>query len=315
MLRLGRRGFLGLTLAAGSIPLLGACSSGSDAPQITQDEVQQLQDSFAHKSFQAMRTRDRQLIKTVETGELLQRDLDTMDLADRLKLPKTAQEFTLPNSRGYPVAGSGDQQQLVTVSDYSNAPQNWQNLGLYQRTSPDAAWLRAFSAGMYAADVPDWSTDKPLTTVDPSDDEYAAEPQEIPGIVAAALQHPNGADGRRFAASDVLQRYADDLAANNQKAASMGPVTRSYHPGRLLIAVATDGGYLALGTLTFTQTVTAKPGSSVTFSPNSDQHKVYPDKYRVATASYSGMIAVQVPTAGKLTLVAGEERQTGLAVK
>ena len=262
-----------------------------------------------------MRTRDRTLIKTVETGELLQRDLESMDLADKLKEPKTADEFTLPNSTGYPVQSSGDQQQLITVSDYSNAPRTWQNLGLFVRDSVDAPWLRAYSAGMYAADVPDWSSTDPLQTVDPDDDDYAAQPQQVPGLVARALQQPDSADGRRFAASDVLQRYADDLAANNKKASSMGPVTRSYHPGRLVSAVQYDGGYLALGTITFTQTVTAKPSSSVTFSPKSSQHKVFPDEYRLATSTYAGMIAALVPDAGKLTLVAGEERQTGLVVK
>ncbi|HEY9290817.1 MAG TPA: hypothetical protein VIP98_06025 [Microlunatus sp.] len=314
-LRLGRRRLLGLSLAALTVPLIGACGSQPNAPKITGSEVQELQDSYAHKSFQAMRSRDRALIKTIETGELLQRDLDSMDLADRLKAPKTATEFTLPNSTGYPVESSDDQQQLITVSDYSNAPQSWQNLGLYLRDTADAPWLRAFSAGIYGADVPDWPTDEPLQTVDPDDDDYAAQPQQVPGMVARALQQPNSADGRRFAASDVRQRYADDLVANNEKAASMGPVTRSYHPGRLLIAVQYDGGYLALGTLTFSQTVTAKPGSSVTFSPQSSQHKAYPGTYRQTVASYAAMIAVLVPDAGKLTLVSGEERQTGLVVK
>lgn len=146
-------------MGALAVPLLSGCGDHGDDWTITTAEVQKLQDSYARSSFQAFRTRNRALIKKAETGALLQRDLDAMALADRLEQPKTADEYTFPNSVGHPVADlpGDDRQRLITVGQYSNTAQNWRNLGLYVRRSPSAPWLRSFSGGLYAADVPQFS--------------------------------------------------------------------------------------------------------------------------------------------------------------
>lgn len=314
--RVGRRTLLRLAGIA-AVPMIVGCSHTDDTgPQVTREQVQQLQDRYARTMFKAIRTRDRSLLRTVEAGDLLDRDLSTIALAERLDQPRSTDEFTYPDSTGYPVASTtdGEQQKLITVGNYSNTTAPWRNLGLYVRQGAAGPWLRTFSGGIYADDVPAFTADAALTPIAPDSTGYAAVPNSVPSMVAKALQDPESADAKRFAASDVRQRFADDLTANNSKAADMGPVTRSYSPGGFLIALTIDGGYLALGGYSFSQTVTSSSGKKVYFAKSSPEHQHYSGHYRRAVSEWEGMFAAIVPQAGKLTLVSGEERQTGLKV-
>ncbi|SDS33371.1 hypothetical protein [Microlunatus soli] len=315
--RLDRRRLLGLVGLAVTVPILAGCQRpGDNVPRLTAAEVQQLQDRYARESFKAMRKRDQALIKTVEAGDLLERDLAAMKLAARLHNPRTTDEFTFPQSTGHPIASTtdSDQQRLVTVGSYSNTTAPWRNLGLYVRQGEAGRWLRVFSGGMYADDVPDFGSEEALSSIAPDSTDFAAVPNTVPSLVAKALQDPDSADAKKFGASDVRQRFADDLATETSKAAAMGTVAREYTPGSLLIAIGINGGYLALGSYSFNQTVTASAGKSVFFAPAATEHKTYPDHYRQVVSDWGGMFAAIVPEAGKLTLVSGEERQTGLEV-
>lgn len=314
--RIDRRTLLRLTGVACTVPMIAGCQRAADkGPTVTAEEVQQLQDRYARATFKALRTRDRSLIRTVEAGDLLERDLAAMALAERLDEPPTTDEFTYPDSVGHPIASptDGEQQKLITVGSYSNTTAPWRNLGLYVRQGPAARWRRTFSGGLYADDVPDFGSEA-LTPIAPDSAGFAAVPNTVPSLLAKALQDPESDEARRFGASDVRQRFADDLAANNTKAADMGPVTREYTAGASLIAITIDGGYLALGSYAFTQTVTATSGKKVYFGKSSIEHERYPRHYRQAVTVWDGMFAAIVPQAGKLTLVSGEERQTGLEV-
>ncbi len=310
---LGRRSFLTLSAAAAAVPLLSGCGS-DNAPSMTAAAVQRLQDDYARSLFTAFRTRNRSLLSEIETGVLLQRDLATFALADRLDQPKAADEYTFPHSVGHPVAGAGSdqRQRLVTVGDYSNTAEGWQNLGLYLRSDPSARWQRAFSGGLYTADVPDFPT-APVPIVGPRATDYAAMPQTVPSMVARTLQDPGSGDAARFAASDARQRYADDLARETQTAAAIGTVDRQYRPGELIIGLKVAGGCLVLGSFTFTQTIAAKPGKHVTFKSDTPQHHAYPGRYARTSSEFTALFAAMVPTAGKLTLISAEERQTGLS--
>jgi hypothetical protein len=312
-----RRTLLALAGGLVAVPAVASCGRAPSAPTISDSEVQKLQDDYARTVFRAMRTRNRTLLKTVESGELLERDLDSMRLATKLKTSKTStDEFTYPHSTGYPVtsSSSNDQQQLLTVGDYSNTTKPWRNLGLYVRNGPAAPWLRTFSGGLYADDIPDFAKGQPVQPLAPDSTGYAAAPNTVPSLVAKALQKPDSSEGKLFGASDVRQRFADDLAAAAEEASEMGTVSREYSPGTFLLALATDGGYLVLGTYTFTQTVASSSGKKVYFAKTAPEHKVYPDKYHRAVSDWGGMFAATVPQAGKLMLISGEERQTGLEV-
>lgn len=300
-----------------ALSLVG-CSAGNSQPEPpSQKEVQKLQDKYAKKSYKAMRTRDQKLITSIESGDLLDRDIANMKLSDRLSEPKKAEEFTYPHSKGYAIKQTtGDQQRLLTVADYSNAKHDWKNLGLYTRNGPAAPRKRTFTGGLYASDVPDFTTENDhLVPLAPDASGYAALPNSMPGLVARALQHPGGRSAESFQSSQVRQRYADELATNKKRASEVGTVTRKYRPGNFLTAVQTDGGYLVLGSFTFTETTTARSGKSITFKSKSAQHTLYPGKYRKTTSSYGAMFAAVVPKHGKITLVSGEERQTGLSAK
>lgn len=309
---LGRRSFLALSAATASV-LLAGCGQ-DNAPDMTAAAVQRLQDDYARSLFSAFRRRNRGLLRRIETGLLLQRDLATFALADRLDQPRAADEYTFPHSTGHPVAGAGsdDRQRLVTVGDYSNTVEGWQNLGLYVRDDPSARWQRAFSGGLYTADVPDFST-RPVPVVDPAATDYAATPHSVPSLVARALQDPGSGDAGRFTASDVRQRYADDLAQQTRSAASIGTVSRQYRPGELIIALGIAGGCLVLGSFTFTQTIVAAPGKHVSFKSDTPQHHAYPSRYARTTSAFTALFAATVPSGGKLTLISAEERQTDLS--
>lgn len=305
----------GATLAvAGAIT---GCSHGKpETPAITRQQVQDIQDSYAKKLFVAMRTRNQDLLRTIEADPLLDRDLATIQLGDRLKAPKTADEYTLPDSTGYPVRSTAgnDRQQLITVSRYSNTKPDWRDLALYVRNGPAGDWLRAYGAGIHASDIPHFGHDQLLTPVAPDAAGYPASPNTIPGIVTKALADPSSAQGKLFADTDVRQRYATTLAGLRQQAAKIGTVTRDYRPGPFVIAIATNGGYLALGSFDYDETLTAHHGKHISFAAKSGQHRAYPGRYRTTTASYGAMFAALVPKDGMIRLVSGEQRQTGLTV-
>jgi hypothetical protein len=312
-----RRTLLAYGLAVAATPVLGACGRDRpEAPTITRPQVQDIQDAYAHQLFEAMRTRNLDLLRQVETDPLLDRDMDTIDLGDRLRASRTAAEFTLPDSIGYPVVAvtSSDQQQLITVSAYSNANRQWKDLALYVRHGETQPWLRSYGAGLYATDVPNFPHGRPLTPIAPDARGYLATPIAMPGIVAKILADPDSEQRRMFAASDVRQRYATTLATVKQQAAGIGTVTRSYRPGYFVIAIAVTGGYLALGTFDYDQTLTARAGRHITFKHTSIERRAFPGKYRRTTSSYGAMFAALVPKQGKITMVSGEERQTGLTV-
>jgi hypothetical protein len=312
-----RRALLAAGLAGLTLPtIIGCGSDGSPTPEITAEQVQALQDRYAHRLFEATRTRNRDLLRTIEAGPLLDRDLATIDLGDRLEAPKTAEEYTLPNSVGYPVRSTtgNDQQQLVTVADYSSTRRGWRDLALYQRSGPAADWLRVYGAGLHSSDVPAFDHDHPLSPVAPDVAGYPAVPNAVPSLVAKALGDPTSAQGRMFADTDVRQRYATTLAAIRKQAAPVGTVTRSYRPGPLVIAIAITEGYLALGCFDYDETLIARHGRHITFARKSPQHKAYPGKYRTTTATYGAMFAAVVPKQGRLRLVSGEQRQTDLTV-
>lgn len=300
--------------------LLTGCHGDNSQPQPqpqppSAKKIQQLQDTYAQKSYQAMRQRDQDLLKSIESNKLLDRDLANMKLSDRLSEPKKAQEFTYPHSKGYLIKkSSGGQQRLLTVSDYSNAKKDWKNLGLYVRSTSETPHKRVFTGGLYSSDVPDFTTDDHrLIPVASDATGYTARPKSMPGRVTQTLQHPQGRSAKHFQASDVRKRYAQELAVNKKRASDIGTVRRHYRPGRLLGSMQTDGGYLVLGTFSFTETTTATKPKHVTFKKKSRQRKLYPGKYRKTTSSYEAMFAAVVPKHGKITLISGEERQTGLS--
>lgn len=317
---MARCGVVPVTVAA---LLLSGCQGASSPRRTTsepkppsQAKVQKIQDTYARQSYQAMRKRDQKRIASIESGDLLDRDIANMKLSDRLSEPKKADEFTYPHSKGYAIKSSADEQRLLTVSDYSNAKQGWKNLGLYVRGAHAGKRKRTFTGGMYADDVPKFRTDRSrLKPVAPDANGYAAAPKALPRWVTKALQHPDGHAARAFGSSQVRRRYADELAANKKRAADVGKVKRRYQPGSLLLAVQTDGGYLMLGSFTFAETITARSGKSVSFKKKSRKHKLYPGTYRRTRSRYAAMFAAVVPTHGKITLVSGEERQTGLTAK
>lgn len=315
-----RRGVVTLSTAA---IVLSGCQADHDSHQQastppkppSQEQVQKIQDTYAHKSYQAMRKRDQKLITSIESGDLLDRDLANIKLSDRLSEPKKAGEFTYPHSKGHPIKSSADEQRLLTVSDYSNAKQNWKNLGLYLRRNHAKTWKRMFTGGMYANDVPEFRSDGgQLKPVAPDASGYAATPKSLPDLVTKALQHPHGHAAHAFGSSQVRKRYSDELTANKKRAADVGTVKRRYRPGSFLIAVQTRAGYLMVGSFTFAETITARSGKSVSFKQKSRKHTLYPGKYRRTTSRYGAMFAAVVPKHGKSTLVSGEERQTDLSV-
>lgn len=296
---------------------VGCAPTTSDLPELTAEDVQALQDEYARTSFQAMRTRDQDLIAEVEDGPLLQRDVATMELQDRLQAPERAEEFTYPDSVGYPVSSrSGhDRQLLLTVSEYSNADPGWRNLGLYSRSGPAAEWMRTFTGGMLAADVPELSSGEPLLPLAPDAADFVATPNSMPATVANMLQDPDSEAAKLFAASQVRQRYADDLATRNRQVSDIGTVSREYQPGNFLLAVQVPEGYLMLGSFSFTETVTARAGEQVSFGRTTREHQLYPGHYDSTTRTFGAMFAAVVPPEGKITLICGEERQTGLDVE
>jgi hypothetical protein len=296
---------------------LAGCHAGNAAPQPpSRHQVQEIQDRYAHKSYRAMRERNQKLMASVESGILLHRDIANMKLADRLSQPKKAEEFTYPHSKGYLIDSNSDNEKLLTVSDYSNAKQNWKNLGLYTHAGDTTSAKRVFTGGLYASDVPDFvKEDHRLVPVATDASGFVAKPGRLPKLVTRALQHPNGKAADAFQASDVRSRYANELAANKKRAADVGTVRRHYRPGHFLAAVRTDGGYLEMGSFRFTESITARSGKSVTFKKKSVQRKLYSGKYHRTTSTYGAMFAAVVPKDGKITLVSGEERQTGLTAK
>lgn len=316
--RWDRRAVLAGGLALAAAPSMTGCNGDeSTAPTITRQQVQDLQDHYAHQLFVATRTRDKDLLRSIEADPLLDRDLATIDLGDRLRAPKTADEYMLPNSAGFPVRSTSgnDRQQLITVGDYSNTKRTWRDLALYVRTGPAGSWLRTYGAGIYASDVPHFSADQPLTPLAPDATGYPASPITIPGIVAKALADPSSESGAMFGDTDVRRRYATSLAATRKRAAGIGTVTRSYQPGPFVIAIATDGGYLALGCFDYDETLTANTGKHLSFAAKSVEHRTFPGRYRTTTARYGAMFAARVPRRGKIMLISGEQRQTDLHVE
>ncbi|QGN33621.1 hypothetical protein [Microlunatus sp. Gsoil 973] len=312
---MSRRTLLAGGVTAVALPtIIGCTPDGSMTPQITRKEVQAVQDRYAHRLFAATRTRDRELLRTIEGGPLLDRDLATIDLADRLRAPKTAEEYTLPNSTGYPVRSTtgNDQQQLITVADYSSTQRDWRDLALYRRNGPAGEWLRVYGAGLHSAAVPNFDHDRPLSPLAPDVAGYPAIPNAIPSLVANALADPGSAQGRMFDDSDIRHRYAMTLAATREHAASVGTVTRSYRPGPLVIAIAVEVGYLALGCFDYDETLTARHGRHITFARRSPQHTAYPGTYHTTTATYGAMFAAVVPKRGRVRMISGEQRQTDL---
>lgn len=315
--RFGRRTLLAGGAALAAFPAITACSQEKPrTPAITRQQVQDIQDTYAHQLFVAMRTRNQGLLRTIEADPLLHRDLATIKLGDRLRAPRTADEYTLPHSTGYPVRSSAgnDRQQLITISEYSNTRSTWRDLALYVHNGPAGNWLRAYGAGLYASDIPHFRRDHPLTPLAPDAAGYPTRPNTVPEIVARALADPSSEQARMFADTDVRQRYATTLADLRQQAAKIGTVARDYRPGLLVIAIAVDGGYLALATFDYHETLTAHRGQRISFAARSSEHRAYPGRYRTTTASYGAMFAALVPKIGKVKLISGEQRQTGLAV-
>lgn len=315
--RFRRRTLLAGAVALTAVPAVTACSQDkAETPAISRQQVQDIQDAYAHQLFVAMRTRNQDLLQTIEAAPLLDRDLATIKLGDRLRAPRAAEEYTLPSSTGYPVRSSAgnDQQQLITVSRYSNTRPAWRDLALYVRSGPTGNWLRAYGAGLYASDIPTFGHDHPLTPLPPDAGGYPATPNTIPEIVTQALADPSSDRARMFAETEVRRRYATTLADLRQQAAKIGTVARDYRPGSFVIAIASAGGYLALGTFDYDETLTAHRGKHISFAAKSVEHRLYPGRYRTTTARYGAMFAALVPQHGKIRLISGEQRQTGLAV-
>lgn len=263
-----------------------------------------------------MYDRDRKLITTVMAGPLLERELASMAILDRMRAPKRGDEVSYPNSTGHRVrpAGSGDQELLLTVSEYSDSPPQWRNLGLYARPT-GGNWRRTFSVGVAATDLPHVERGATLQAAAGDATGHAAVPSSVPGLIAACLQDPTSAPASAVADSPARSRYAEDFAVGKRKAAAIGTLRRDFRPGPLLLAVRATGALLVLGALGFDQTLTARGSRKITFRQDSAQHNLYPGRYRRTTYSYGVLFAAVVPETGKITMIAGEERMTGLTAE
>lgn len=319
---MSRRGFGGLALGLAAAGSAAGCvqvpepisATPPPRPAVDVADVPGILKHYEEAYAKAAKSYDLKAMASIEADPILRATKDHFGMRKKFtSAPDTVSTLIDPDV--FPLAAEEYPRSFMTVASTSKPREGWErSVELRERSEAVDSWRLRYSVHCSSGESPaiERDDDGLARSVDSTVKEFGRAPEDLPALIAEAMENPGSAAAKEIAGSRAWKDATGQVRKEREDMVAVGNATVVARPQAQVFAVRGQDSVLSFVTVDFTASTQARRNQYITFDKDHEQGRYYSGEYQSVWLREQYQLLVRQSADAKLQVVGRNWFWTGL---